>query len=204
MTSAVEGLQDGATARRSDAISWLCESAASWLCESAALDVIHMIRERRWPPAGKADREADEAEGEMGSSLATRNDACRPISLSLNLLTDPDSRSMATSGRAPGWSAKVADHVLVMPTVISMPSAIATNVNPMSLARNSERSMDASSPPELPVQGTIRSSARRDMRQLVVAEYRLAWCSVQWRMWPREAGRSGRRLVARLPCVDPI
>lgn len=38
------------------------------------------------------------------------------------------------------------------------------------------------------------------MRQLVVAEYRLAWC----RVWPREARRTGRRLVARPPCVDPI
>lgn len=42
------------------------------------------------------------------------------------------------------------------------------------------------------------------MRQLAGAKYRLAWCSVQWRVWPREARRTGRRLVARPPCVDPI
>lgn len=85
-----------------DAISWLCESAASWVCESAALDVTHMIRERRWPPGGKADREADEAEGEMGKLAGYQKRCVRADQLISFLLTDPDSRSMATSGRGSG------------------------------------------------------------------------------------------------------
>jgi hypothetical protein len=37
-----------------------------------------------------------------------------------------------------------------------------------------------------------------------VAQHRVAWCAVQWRVWLGEAGRTGRGLVAGRPCVDPL
>src|SRR5262245_48128392 len=48
------------------------------------------------------------------------------------------------------------------------------------------------------------SPGRRRTGQLMVPKYRLAWCSVQWRMGLSEACRTGRRLVASRSCVNSL
>jgi hypothetical protein len=53
------------------------------------------------------------------------------------------------------------------------------------------------------VQGEVQSPAEVAAR-LVGLAHRLAWCAIQRRVWLREARRTGRRLVVRRPCTDPL
>ena len=84
-----------------------------------------------------------------------------------------------------------------------MPSAMATNVGPMSLARNNERSICAPPPGELLEETCINEPGRLVASQLI-AYHRTAWCAIQWRAWLGEAHRTGRGFVAGRPCIDPL